>query len=197
MKMLPLTQGFFTAVDDADFDRLSKQKWSARRVTQKHIYAFGRDPETGKSAYLHRVLVGVDGFVVDHIDGDTLNNQRSNLRCVSNAINIQNQRGKVRSQTGVRYVYAVNGGYYARIVRFGKHHYLGFFTDIAEAKRVVDEFIANERLEQIETREQTLRRQLLRIESELAEIVRRRVELTPFVSVDQIRGILKNGEPLP
>lgn len=196
MKMLPLTQGFSTAVDDEDFDRLSKQKWTAKRVTKKHIYAFGRHLETGKGAYLHRVLVGKDGLMVDHIDGDTLNNQRSNLRCVTNAVNVQNQRGPARSRTGVRHVYETGCGYIARIVRFGKHHYLGFFTDIAEAKLVVDEFIANERLEQVETREQTLRRQLARIESELAEIVRRKVKLTPFVGVDQVRGILKNGEQL-
>ena len=61
----------------------------------------------GRIIELHRWLMGEpEGLYIDHINGDTLDNRRSNLRAIKNSTNIRN--GKVRTNnksgvTGVRF----------------------------------------------------------------------------------------------
>ncbi|MGN6085842.1 AP2 domain-containing protein [Trinickia sp.] len=79
MKQIPLTKGMTALVDDEDFEWLSKRKWH---------YAVARSNQPGyaagdKSERMHRLIVGLkkgDKRIVDHIDGNTLNNCKSNLR---------------------------------------------------------------------------------------------------------------------
>lgn len=68
--------------------------------------------------------------VIDHIDGDRLNNRWCNLRDVSPAINVQNQRrASKRSSTGFLGVYyhERSRGFIARIFINGIRHQLGVF----------------------------------------------------------------------
>jgi len=56
----------------------------------------------GKISFMHRILTNPpEGFVVDHIDGNTLNNKRNNLRVVKPGHNQQNIRNPHKiSKTG-------------------------------------------------------------------------------------------------
>ena len=55
------------------------------------------------SSYYHRqVIEMIDGLIVDHINGDTKNNMKSNLRLVTKKQNVQNQR-KCRGKTSSKY----------------------------------------------------------------------------------------------
>ena len=97
MKKIPLSQGKFTIVDDDDFERVSQLKWSyingyAKRQMKR---ADGRRRLLG----LQRFIVGLDGDdprVVDHINGDTLDNRKENLRICTKRENTRNQRPKDR-----------------------------------------------------------------------------------------------------
>lgn len=129
MKTITLTHGYSTIVDDDDFEKLSKFKWYAtpfpkggdRRAIR---YANNR------MVHLSREIMNCPkGLVVDHINGDTLDNRKCNLRSVSNTENIQNrkkQRNNSSGYTGVfKYQNKTKTSWYAFIRVNKKGVYLG------------------------------------------------------------------------
>src|SRR5690349_13550488 len=95
MKIIPLTQGKVTLVDDADYEELSKFKWCAVKhnrnfyASRSQYLGYVNGKMKTKSIFMHRLLLKPDkGFVVDHLDGDGLNNQRYNIRSVTHRTNI-------------------------------------------------------------------------------------------------------------
>jgi hypothetical protein len=73
--------------------------------------------------------------VIDHIDGNPLNNRFSNLRACSKAQNCANQRLRDSNTTGVRGVVRRNGRFQAQIMVNFKTHYLGRFDTLEEAAK--------------------------------------------------------------
>lgn len=99
MKQIQLTRGFVATVDDADLDAVASARWYALLTGGgKFIYAarsVRRDDGGRAVCLLHRQLLGAQpGQVVDHVNGDTLNNRRSNLRLCTKAQNCRNNRGR-------------------------------------------------------------------------------------------------------
>ena len=93
-------------LDDEPYDQIVQMgKWSASKDRGK-FYFHKRISKKDKIT-LHRFLMGMpQGKYVDHVNGDTLDNRRSNLRICSNAANLRN--GSIRTNnksgiTGVRY----------------------------------------------------------------------------------------------
>ena len=93
--LIPLTHGFFAIGDDADALTILEHKW--------HVFKGGypvrslyKDPSGKHKEFLHNAIMKPPlGLTVDHIDGNKLNNQRSNLRICSHAQNSRNRkRGK-------------------------------------------------------------------------------------------------------
>ena len=100
MKEIPLTHGQVALVDDEDYNLLRQHKWSARwSKTTKSYYAVGNQPQPKifsrvfyKTILMHRVIMKTPkGVDCDHIDHDTLNNQKYNLRNVTHSRNMMNQ----------------------------------------------------------------------------------------------------------
>ena len=110
MKKIPLTQNKFALVDDADYDWLNQFKWYARNEGQRY-YACRSFRVDGHVHHIvmHRLILGLkegDGKITDHIDGNGLNNSRSNLRICTSAENNFNQRpqaGKTSKYKGVHW----------------------------------------------------------------------------------------------
>lgn len=87
---IPLTRGLFTVVDDADVPLISQYKWYADVVGEK-FYARTRQRSNRSKISLHRLLLGFPvGLVVDHVNRDTLDNRRDNLRACSHRLNLTN-----------------------------------------------------------------------------------------------------------
>lgn len=86
MKLIKLTFGKSTIIDDADFELLSKCAWHLKRDKNKY---YARGKYKGKNVLLHKLLIYVpDGFVIDHINGNGLDNRRSNLRVITQRENV-------------------------------------------------------------------------------------------------------------
>jgi len=81
--------------------------------------------------YLHRLVVQCETGVVDHIDGDTLNNCRSNLRVVSQRENMWNRKKRAAATSRFKGVFLDRklGKWRAAITCDGKKKHLGVFTD--------------------------------------------------------------------
>lgn len=134
MDSIPLTHGYVTIIDDQDID-LKQFKWLSR-----NRYA-SRSVGTRKSrrhVLLHRVILERvlcrelnKGETVDHIDGDTLNNCRSNLRLATIAQNGRNKNRSKANTSGYKGVSRYNGAkkncYRAYIRIDGRQIHLGYF----------------------------------------------------------------------
>ena len=102
----------------------------------------GRRGEPLRKLYLHREIMGLppsgaqsaDEPVVDHINGDPLDNRRSNLRVVTRAQNAQNRRarGGTSRHRGVALIPAT-GRWLAQAGLHGSLHYIGTFATEAAA----------------------------------------------------------------
>jgi DNA polymerase-1 len=92
---IPLTQGQYAIVDPDDYRRLSKYKWYAAGRREGSYYAV----RTAKTAngnkhrlLMHRQILKVpDDMFVDHIDRNSLDNRKANLRAATAAQNIWNR----------------------------------------------------------------------------------------------------------
>jgi hypothetical protein len=141
---IPLTRGQVVIVDAEDFEWLSQYKWQARWDKCKKGYYAGTGRLILKSfntTLMHRLIMGAKkGEIVDHIDGNGLNNRKSNLRIVTfteNAINHRIRSDNTSSVTGVRLRKDTNR-WYAFISVNNKETFLGSFIkfeDAVEARR--------------------------------------------------------------
>lgn len=136
--IIKLGKGMETTVDD-DFKNDPLYNW----IKSKTKYGAGyvvrcvwqSDIKKNRTDLLHHyVLLGAfnkppKGFSVDHIDGNTLNNRKSNLRLVTNRQNLQNSyRHRNGKLVGAGFHKARNA--WRSFIRIGKKQvYLGSFKD--------------------------------------------------------------------
>lgn len=118
MKNIPLTQGMFSKVDDADYKSLSKYKWHYSK-DKSHGYAVRGQGQ--KTIYMHRELMlpGL-GMVVDHVNNDGLDNTRSNLRVCTSSQNNANRVPTAKSGFKGVYEWINKGITYWRVDMFQK-----------------------------------------------------------------------------
>lgn len=95
-KEIPLTQGKIAIVDDEDYEFLSQWRWQYTGGYARRTVYHGRD-ENGKRirdvVWMHRLIANPpDGMVVDHINGNEMDNRRDNLRVCTNKDNLRNQK---------------------------------------------------------------------------------------------------------
>jgi len=89
--------------------------------------------------HLSRIILDTpNGLVADHINQNTLDNRRSNLRIATIAQNAQNQMLQRRSSSGVRGVYYQTDRkkWHATIKLNGKKKFLGLYDTLEEAEKV-------------------------------------------------------------
>ena len=100
---VPLNRGHVAIVSPEDVERVSDRQWHAKVDKDGRVYAVGHVPGSGKrgrSERMHRFILGAQaGWIVDHRDGDGLNNTRDNLRVCVSAQNARNCRKYSRART--------------------------------------------------------------------------------------------------
>lgn len=93
----------------------------------------------GRVLLMHRVILGVTGkAIVDHSDGDGLNNRRSNLRACSHAQNMRN-RSKISGRSRFKGVHLDKQAWRAQINFDGRRIRIGRFPTETAAARAYDE----------------------------------------------------------
>ena len=141
MKRIELTQDKFALVDDSDYLYLNQFNWSfaTRGAAQRRF--FNAQEKKHTIMYMHREIMSAPkGVHVDHINGNSLDNRRNNLRLCSNAENSRNRkksRGKYSQYKGVT---LVHGKYWASQITFNyKNYSLGYFPDEISAAIAYDQ----------------------------------------------------------
>lgn len=134
---ISLKSGRVLVIDAADAHWLDGRRVTetARRHTSYAVVRVG-----DKTQMLHRLILGAaQGELVDHIDGNGLNNSRSNLRLCTKSQNAQNLRN-LRPNKGSKFkgVTAAEGRWLAQICVDGVGRRLGRFDTQGEAARAYD-----------------------------------------------------------
>lgn len=134
-----LSKNLKAIIDEEDYELVSLYKW---HVTS-HKYA-GHTPAPGKCIYMHRLILNVKkGEVVDHINGNTLDNRKSNLRICKQNKNVKNRKKSSLNKTGYKGTFKVNKNlkkdYTAQIQVDSKRIHLGYFATVIEAAEAYNE----------------------------------------------------------
>lgn len=144
MKRIPLTKGKHTIVDDSDYEYLNQWKWHTMKgYAARRNYIDGRDKS--EYLYIHRILNDTpEGMITDHINGDKLDNRRSNLRSCTKSQNAMNTGVRRDNKSGYKGVHKnhpkVNSKPWKSEIRVGgKRIFLGYFNDPEEAAKVYRE----------------------------------------------------------
>lgn len=141
MKEIKLSQGKVALVDDEDFKYLNQFKWCVNTSSNAH-YATRRD--NGSMVYMHRVIMKTpQNLTVDHINFNTIDNQKCNLRNCTISENHMNRRPRSSKS---KYL----GVTLLRINEFGKYFWrayikinkkwthIGVYNDEIDAARAYD-----------------------------------------------------------
>ena len=143
MGCITLTKGLVSLVDDEDYERFSRFSWFAQAAGDGFC-ATRRQRENGKklAIYLHREIVNAPiGLEVDHINGNPLDNRRSNLRLCTHAQNMANRKQHKHSAArfkGVRWC-RDHKKWRAEIYVRGKRIHLGYFANDEDAAKAYNE----------------------------------------------------------
>lgn len=135
MKTLELSRGKVAVVDDETFTWLKKYKWTLSGNGKYAIYYTKRNGKR-RLFQMHRIIMNAKkGEYVDHIDGNGLNNQKSNLRIVTHRQNMLNRKD-LKKTIGIT---KHQKGYWARIRFEGKHFSLGVYEKKEDAIKAYNE----------------------------------------------------------
>jgi hypothetical protein len=143
MKKIALNNGKYALVDDGDFEWLST--WGLQCYS--HGYAV-RQVRTGLrilnkriNIHMHRMIAQTpDGMDTDHINGDTLDNRRENLRICTHVENCANRVKSTSNTSGYKGVYKDkrDGAWYSHITVHQRVINIGRFPTPEDAARAYD-----------------------------------------------------------
>lgn len=140
MRELLLTKGKVALIDDDIYDEISKYKWCYFPCG----YAARGATKNGKniSVYMHRQIMNAPkGQMVDHKDGNSLNNLRENLRLCKSIQNQRNSKIPKNNTSGFKGVtwYKPSKRWRAQITLKNQCIYLGYFIEKIDAAKAYNE----------------------------------------------------------
>ncbi len=140
IRFVSLTQEKFAIVDAEDHEALTRFTWWAFKTHDGNFYAVRKVTSGEKRIQLpmSNAILGLDpGVIVDHIDGNSLNYRRMNLRETSRAGNAKNRKMQSNNTSGVPGVSMVprTTRWRADIKHKGRRIYLGSFATKEEAQQ--------------------------------------------------------------
>ena len=130
--------GYRLLIDESDYDRIIKRTWRIQTASVKKGKYYFMSHEGKHSILLHRFIMGSilrDGKVIDHINGNTLDNRKCNLRTCTMTENSRNRKICYNNKTGYKGVYYVEKRkqFRARIMVDKKRILIGCFKNPEDA----------------------------------------------------------------
>jgi hypothetical protein len=136
MAELPLSNGGVTLVDDDMLESLSRFSWFKHQTGYVRGYVPVRFGGRGRHTVMARwIMRAPNGMVVDHINGNPLDNRRENLQIVTTSRNIM--KGKLAMRGGVCYL-KDRDRWIAKIRVDGTRYYIGAFLTREQAQAALD-----------------------------------------------------------
>lgn len=133
---------FEALLDKADYYFASPFRWSLCAGGASGLWYAWTSYDSDQRLRMHTLVMGEAPplHVVDHINGNGLDNRRSNLRVIHRALHTANMRGKCDALISYKGVSRNgNSGFQAEIRVFKERRYLGTFPTPEEAARAYDE----------------------------------------------------------
>ena len=121
-------------IDKEDYDKVKNYRW--KKYQENYAYARKTFNKKKTITYLHRLVIDAkEGFDVDHINGNPLDNRKCNLRVVTHQQNCFNRKPNSRNKTGTSGVYWNNRrGEWASCIGIDKKRkFLGYFKNLEDA----------------------------------------------------------------
>lgn len=114
----------YCVIDTEDYSKVNKYKW----FKNNHGYCVTKGINPSNNIGIHRVIMDYQPeYYCDHIDNDTLNNRKSNLRIVTPQENAANMSKKNTNTSGVVGVHAYNNDSVPKWEAMITHHYKSIF----------------------------------------------------------------------
>lgn len=138
IKRSDVKRQWLVMVDDEDFKFLNQFYWQADKNSSIATHKKG----DRKRILMHRLIMNPPiGIEIDHIDGNRLNNQKSNLRFATSSQNKINRGARKDNSSGFKGV-SWNKNlkkWGVRLMINKKYKHLGLFKDKIEAAKVYNE----------------------------------------------------------
>jgi hypothetical protein len=102
---IPLTKNKFSKIDKSDYEKIKKYSWYCNeRLGYAYSGGVNKCSKENTRKKMHRFLLDISSadVQVDHINGDRLDNRRSNLRIATNAENSRNGYIRKDNKSGHR-----------------------------------------------------------------------------------------------
>lgn len=148
-RRIKLTQGKYAIIDPEDYDKINQYKWHCINFSYaKRVVYKGRQRT---DLYMHRFICPApDDMVVDHINRNSLDNRKANLRPATQKQNVWNRERK--NNLGNSPFYGVRWRkdlrkWQVRMYINGKRRLIGNFKDEIEAAKAYDNAAGKHRKE--------------------------------------------------
>lgn len=116
-------------IDKDDYEIVKERHWRTSHKKNK-IYLVSGSKTKKNLTYLHNLIMHyqpIANFEVDHLDGNSLNNRKANLKLVTRQENIENSKARIDNKIGIRgicqtpnHTYQVDFSYRNKRFRFPK-----------------------------------------------------------------------------
>jgi hypothetical protein len=139
---IPLTRGFLALVDDCDYEMLMAfGNWHAHSCPPKE-YAGTRVKDAlgiWRTVRMHTVIAP-SWPLIDHVNGDGLDNRRENLRPATNAQNMRNRGKQTNNTSGFKgaFYFPRTGRWKSQITVNRRALHLGYYLSAEDAARAYD-----------------------------------------------------------
>ena len=134
-------ENYIVLIDEEDYDKVSKYKWSISHYQSSKKYCQANISINGKhtTLQLHRFLMGLEHgnkLMINHIDGNGLNNTKSNLETCDQMYN--NQSINTKKRFGTIFIMKYGKKKYRAQVHINKKRYQKCFYTWEEAQAYLD-----------------------------------------------------------